>query len=572
MDSIAGLYEEKIHELKELISSGEAFYVFGAGKYGVKLFSLLNRLDCLDAFQGFIVSDLTGNPDSIEGYKVYEVSDKSLRRSCVVLLSVSDRYQETIKRILFEQAFTTVVDALKFAYLETDDGEITRDVYIDTREIMCAQYRDGEFNRYDILLKLYAIDSYLGHNTFGAEWYRRAQNNRVEAGYGDAAEKRFQKLIKSFSENGYDYTSEIIVDRELNLFDGAHRLSLALYYGIPRVHVRIMDEVKDVKYGREWFEEFFTEQECLLLDEKLSLISKNWFRPIKGFLWSPVSEYYDDIIKEISNQYDVENIDIRNLSYDVFSRTIKGIYSKDSVAEWKIEAKLKRLKESAPYSICSFDILMGNPDFRVKDSGSTLSKKGEKLKQKIRDEYISKVDDYFPDIIIHTSDNYEQSEFVEKFLFAEIDLNAFFSSLESYGWMIIKSESENYPQDFPKHYPLGKDIDIVCDPGDFDDVCRITEDFFSGIAIDGYSWEARSKNAGQYSIRFQIENTLILQIDIMAHSEYLSDEFIENSIARRERKKGYYIANIKDECLFRLIDYYEKPHKKYHLEFVENHL
>ena len=57
---------------------------------------------------------------------------------------------------------------------------------------------------------------------------------------------------------------------------------------------------------------------------------------------------------------------------------------------------------------------MPNPKWRTKFNGKPLSTVGEKIKLKIRADYQDKIPNYFHDIIIHTSDNFDQARFIRK--------------------------------------------------------------------------------------------------------------------------------------------------------------
>lgn len=66
-----------------------------------------------------------------------------------------------------------------------------------------------------------------------------------------------KELIKSFEKNGYIDKYPIVVNKDLLFIDGAHRLALALYFGIDRIPITIDKnyynfESKD--YSFDWFE------------------------------------------------------------------------------------------------------------------------------------------------------------------------------------------------------------------------------------------------------------------------------------------------------------------------------
>ena len=86
------------------------------------------------------------------------------------------------------------------------------------------------FNRYDMIVRLLAIENYYGKNEYGFNLYRKMQAARIGIDSVEPAVFRFRKLIESYENNGYDSSSEIELDSCLHLYDGSHRMAMALYY------------------------------------------------------------------------------------------------------------------------------------------------------------------------------------------------------------------------------------------------------------------------------------------------------------------------------------------------------
>ena len=116
-----------------------------------------------------------------------------------------------------------------------------------------------------------------------------------------------------------------------------------------------------------------------------------------------------------------------------------------------------------------------------------------------------------------------------------------------------------------------KDIDFVVNQVDCEEMLQRVSSFcekYKGRC------EVRVLNDHKYRccVRLELEGFLVLAFDMMYASKYLSNNYISESIYRRRKKDCYYIADTKDECLYRLIDYYENPRKDKHLNFVKRHL
>ena len=134
-------------------------------------------------------------------------------------------------------------------------------VTVDTFWFFKHCMKDNYFNAH-IMVRLIAIDCFYGKNEYGWDWYNKMQTKRVKDNplipkHMANREKEFKELIKSFEKNGYIDKYPIVVNKDLLFIDGAHRLALALYFGIDRIPITIDKnyynfESKD--YSFDWFE------------------------------------------------------------------------------------------------------------------------------------------------------------------------------------------------------------------------------------------------------------------------------------------------------------------------------
>lgn len=394
-----------------------SLYIYGAGKIGRKLLRLIQHTKNDVTIKGFLVSDRKGNPDYIEHISVM-TPDMIEDRDTPVLVAVSDMYQELILKLLKTYAYTNVYVAYRYTYLWNDTEEKRSCSFmVDTHELLLCQFVNGVFNRYDTIVRLMAAESYYGKCGKGMDVYIKMQNCREnsENNYGELSCGRFTALMDSFKEKGYDDASEIIVDEDLRLIDGSHRLALGIYFNIPRLRIRVLRQHMDIKYGREWFEDFFYEEEIKEVERKVEELMPSWFHPIKIILWSSVEGYFDEIVSEVEQDYRVANVQDYEFEWEEFESLVKEIYAIDSIALWKVETKLKYLKNFFPYKVRTFDVDMGNPQFRLSGAGnSILSDKGAALKEAIRSRYKNKVNNYFSDIIVHSGDGFYQSRYINE--------------------------------------------------------------------------------------------------------------------------------------------------------------
>ena len=278
---------------------------------------------------------------------------------------------------------------------------------IPTNFLLSKQIADHEFNRFDLIVRYLAIDSFFGES-LNFELYQKMQDKRKGSLFKDPW-KRFRYLINSFNNYGYDHNYPIILNNDLHIVDGAHRLACALYFNIPFVPVRINKRLSYCRYGLNWFKEndFSFNEVVLLKDHKdVLFLERNLY--FKVILWPPASDYFNDIEKDISDQFQIlESTNYNNIKdFDEFTR---ALYKIDDIKDWKVSMKIKGFANYQK-DIRILNILIAEPDFRRKENGSYISKRVEKLKSEIREKYSVKITNYFHDIIIHVGDNYNHTE------------------------------------------------------------------------------------------------------------------------------------------------------------------
>lgn len=135
-------------------------------------------------------------------------------------------------------------------------------ISIDTYWLFKHCMKDNFFNAH-IMIRMIAIDCYYKKNDYGWNWYNEMQRKRVADNprvpkHMAEHEEEFKQLIKSFEKNGFIEDNPIVLNQELLFIDGAHRLALALYFGIERVFITFNKEYYNHQsrdYSFDWFDE-----------------------------------------------------------------------------------------------------------------------------------------------------------------------------------------------------------------------------------------------------------------------------------------------------------------------------
>lgn len=109
--------EDYIHDLtkaaeyyKEKLSGMESAVIYGCGKYGQMV---LNNLfpEELTRVKGFVVSHMEGQPESVQGFKVEEITSYlTLKDKIAVLIGVSEQYKVEVSKTLKELGFIKIIN------------------------------------------------------------------------------------------------------------------------------------------------------------------------------------------------------------------------------------------------------------------------------------------------------------------------------------------------------------------------------------------------------------------------------------------------------------------------------
>jgi hypothetical protein len=279
---------------------------------------------------------------------------------------------------------------------------------IPTASLLAKQVVNNSFNRYDLIVRFLAIDSILNAKNEGSYLYEKMQEKRGGSAYKNPL-KVFRELIASFKGKGADSSYPVLVNKDLHIVDGAHRLACALYFNAPFIAVKINKKLDFSPYGIDWFENnnFSTSELDLILQKKNEIFQANhlYFEVV---LWPPVSQYFDEIEGFVKEKYIVQSSTDQNDIPD-FTTYLKALYKIDDIKDWKVDLKIKGISDYQK-NIRVLKIEIPEPEFRKKSNGQLISKKVEALKKEIRSKYKTKVDNYFHDIIIHIGDNYEHTK------------------------------------------------------------------------------------------------------------------------------------------------------------------
>lgn len=438
-------------------------------------------------------------------------------------------------------------------------------------DLFLISSKDGELLRYDMIVRLLAVENYYGKNDCGFELYRKMQYERNKHKGEDFAEKaieRFKALIKSYDEKGYDENSAILLDKNLRLIDGSHRLAMAMYHGYETINAVFEDREVNFSYGIDWFEaNGFTADEIKILRDKEAEMRQKLVTPFSCIIWSPAASLADDIVKDLAKYGEICGCTHHSFDEAAYKNMVRAVYAVDSIAKWKIEKKLEYMA-GYPTDFVTVKLNITDPVYRAKGNGLPVSTIVEGIKSELRTKYQVHIENYFKDIILHIADNMYQSVYMHRIFDFKFDMRRIINIISRYEYAFLKLDTPHTPKDFPDSVALGKDADILCRREDFEAVrseiigyCSSIEGFSTKI-IDSY------RNC---RIRVVYHDVLAFQLDFGWIIPEMADGFTDSALSARIAKDGYYVLDNEHEYLIRMAAYSKKKTKTYHRDYLAAH-
>jgi hypothetical protein len=363
-------------ELEEILE--HEVYIYGAGIVGKRLYQVIKGISLESHVLGFIVTEKKEHQNGPDGKEIFCLDDFE-EKSVSILLAVGDVYQNEILSLLNQRGFWHVSNGYRYSLLNEehilDDmpAEIPDRIEISIDELMMMQFQKGEFGRYDIFYEIWN-----GNQT-------------------DIAPEPKQ---------------EVEVDDGMRICGSTRQMADLLVRQIPTVRIhQIYDKRADI-YGKDWLQETAPSEAIPAICDMLEQYHKKWNRSFLGILWPPAQEYFDEILYALEGYAIIQNyydFDMSNHAEEF----IRSVYGTDDTEPWIIRDKIKRIQDENEKKCRIVHFIYEEPDFRIKRYGHTISRYGVQTKQKIREAFKDKIDRYVYDVVIHTTDNFTQTEAVE---------------------------------------------------------------------------------------------------------------------------------------------------------------
>lgn len=213
-------------EMKELLKQ-HGYYVFGTGYVARMLYRALQKQGLLNNLQAFCRSKTTSGETFLDVPVIS--AEEALRSGKPVLLGIHDGSSSTVPH----------ADRMIRVYPYLKDwlfGEpLKREQTINIEEIRRKQPED----QYWIAARYAGIEGIAENDPKKKEIYLRAMSMHCSR---ETAQRRLELLKTLMSEaekNGLDPGRPVILDAELRIIDGLHRLAVAAWLNIEKIQADI---------------------------------------------------------------------------------------------------------------------------------------------------------------------------------------------------------------------------------------------------------------------------------------------------------------------------------------------
>lgn len=213
--------------------------VFGTGFVATMFTQALRINNAQDSVRGYIVSRCA-EPHCFEGKDVLQASNPSIDRDMLVCVAVHMANAPDVTRLLETLGYTRVVWVYPHLYNLLYGEPLYRSVNIEVRHILAAQ--DPAHNW--IAVRALAAQA-IREPAFDATGESLDAYMKALAYHSGlrTAQRRldgFRLLIQSMEEKGFDVAHPVLIDTDLRIIDGLHRIATAWLMGIDFIPCNIV--------------------------------------------------------------------------------------------------------------------------------------------------------------------------------------------------------------------------------------------------------------------------------------------------------------------------------------------
>jgi len=175
-----------------------------------------------------------------------------------------------------------------------------------------------------------------------------------------------------------------------------------------------------------------------------------------------------------------------------------------------------------------------------------------------------------------------------------LKLEDLFESIKNFRYFVTKIETPFFNDKFPKEYPIGRDVDIICHKEDFPKIVQISDELIHAEA--NYSKHVIHDSDDQTRFRIQTPRyyirlnpmpydklinghpmtKLYFQVDISTINEkdfrVFKKDFLDSLFTDFSIRNGVKVLNPKAEAALRMMFWKNSPKSTHHLDYISENV
>ncbi len=143
-----------------------------------------------------------------------------------------------------------------------------------------------------------------------------------------------------------------------------------------------------------------------------------------------------------------------------------------------------------------------------------------------------------------------------------INLTAYFKEIRGIEYAIAKVDVPYMPDDFPRTYAVGKDLDMYVKPAHYKLLEAITQRFIRKHKLDKFYELRIVRGSNNVRLRLEKEKKLHYQFDITSD--------VEDILDGRRLGELFHTLSLESESRVRRLAFSKDPRKEYHKRWLLN--
>lgn len=204
--------------------------VFGTGFVATLFRDALDAAGIESHVRGYLASS-PAEGETLYGKEVRAAADKSVDRSALICVAVHESNLASVEELLLREEYSDVVWVYPLIFEMVWGEPLYRNVSLPIEMILERQDRSHNW----IAVRALASRGILEGDISAKDTYVATMAQHCGLRTAERRHEALRRLIASMEETGFDEQRPILVDTNLSIIDGLHRLAVAWTLGINRI-------------------------------------------------------------------------------------------------------------------------------------------------------------------------------------------------------------------------------------------------------------------------------------------------------------------------------------------------